>query len=203
MLIPCEECKKNISSEAKQCPNCGHPVKEEWVKAQASPPKQTPDSPGTSPSPGWIKAQESTPKLGQGCGCLLLIIFAAMVLFAGFAIFGGDDAGDSASAPASAPQNSAPQKQDTCDSHVAEAYTLAQFAVKRTLSVPNSVDFPWAGVADTVVVADNDTLCSYKVFSTLEAQNLYGATLERRWTARVKYLKADGTFTVDFAKVLE
>ena len=32
MLIPCEECKKEISSQAAQCPNCGHPVSDEWVR---------------------------------------------------------------------------------------------------------------------------------------------------------------------------
>ena len=36
MLIPCEECRKKISSEAKQCPNCGHPATEEWVRAHTS-----------------------------------------------------------------------------------------------------------------------------------------------------------------------
>ena len=177
MLIPCQECKKSISSEAKECPNCGRPVEELWVKAHTASPREINRA---------------------GCGCAAaLIFFIAMALLAGFAIFGGDN-DESAGAP-----DSESQQRDVCDYHLAEAYTLAQAAIKRTLSVPNSVDFPWLGVGDTAVVADNDALCTYKVLSILEAQNLYGATLERRWTARVKYIKADGTFKVDFAKVLE
>ena len=33
MLIPCEECKKEISSQAAQCPNCGHSVDKKWARA--------------------------------------------------------------------------------------------------------------------------------------------------------------------------
>ena len=198
MLIPCEECKKSISSEAKQCPGCGHPVKEDWVKAQMSSASGQ-DKPDEPHSLEWDKARESMPtKSEMGCGCLLAIFLAAAILYAGFAVFSDDDNGESAST-----LDSAPRELDVCDSNLAEAYTLAQFSVKRTLSVPNSVDFPFFGVGDVAIVANNETLCTYKVLSTLEAQNLHGATLERRWTARVKYMKADGDFVVDFAKVLE
>lgn len=98
-------------------------------------------------------------------------------------------------------QNSRPQ--NICEHNLPHAYVLAQEAVKRTLKVPGSVDFPFLGVGDVVVTADNRTLCTYKVFSTLEAQNVLGATVERRWSARVRYIKADNTLEVDFAKVLE
>ena len=32
MMVPCEACKKQISSAAEKCPSCGHPVTEKWVK---------------------------------------------------------------------------------------------------------------------------------------------------------------------------
>ena len=85
----------------------------------------------------------------------------------------------------------------------AEAYTLAQRALTQTLNVPNSADFPFGGMSHLCKVADNNRLCSWRINSTVEAKNLYGVVLERRWNARVKYDKSTGRFVVDFAKVAE
>ncbi len=29
-LINCPECNSQVSSKAKECPECGHPIKEDW-----------------------------------------------------------------------------------------------------------------------------------------------------------------------------
>ena len=41
ILVPCEVCKKEISSAAGKCPSCGHPVSEKWVNVH----RDTKDSP--------------------------------------------------------------------------------------------------------------------------------------------------------------
>ena len=130
-------------------------------------------------------------------GTVVIVIMGAILVGLLWLFSGGEP--DSGSPSASSP----PRQQSVCEFNLPEAYILAQEALKRKLRVPSSADFAFLGVGDTVITADNERLCTYKVLSTVEARNLFGTELERKWSARVRYFKADGTFKVDFAKVLE
>lgn len=70
-LINCPKCKKEISSEAVTCPNCGHPIH--------------PTVPNQPPQQGRIQTPVKQKKKGHGCLVTILIVF---LLFGGSLAFG-------------------------------------------------------------------------------------------------------------------
>ena len=61
-LLPCPACEKKVSRDASFCPNCGHPLDDEWVEEAEE----------------EIRAEER--KNRNGCVFLILLLFA-MVIF--------------------------------------------------------------------------------------------------------------------------
>ncbi|MEP2447565.1 MAG: hypothetical protein ABJI69_10075 [Balneola sp.] len=67
-LIKCSECKKEISDKASACPNCGNPIKL-----------------------NYIKKEPLNLKNNSGCINAFLIAIAALIIFIIFPDFGGNE----------------------------------------------------------------------------------------------------------------
>lgn len=168
MLIPCEECKKKISSEAAACPSCGHPVRKEWVDAH-------------------------TPSLGTGC-LAAAIVLVGVVLFMAWNDDEPAPAAKSASQRTEGPgarkdsgaaeSPSQPAQSAGCG-HEIEALTLAQIAVERKLKSPADAEFPWPGAGNEVITKMGE--CDYAVKSYVDALNSLGATVRTHFVVRLRY----------------
>lgn len=73
-LIQCPECKKEISSEAVTCPNCGYPI-------HSTPTQNQPPQPNTVQRPPINQKRK-----GHGCLVTVLIVFLILALGTAFGI---------------------------------------------------------------------------------------------------------------------
>lgn len=70
------------------------------------------------------------------------------------------------------------------------AWVMAQKYVRNNLSTGRSASFPALPVA-----AEHVSGCSHAIVGDFEAQNGFGATVKRRFSATLTYNKSDNTWT--------
>ena len=85
-LIKCEVCGHDMASDAKACPNCGHPAKPPVVSRAIAETTRTIENAADNVRKA-VKS-EKTVQLGKGCGTFLLFIIKFFgVLFVNYFIF--------------------------------------------------------------------------------------------------------------------
>lgn len=79
-LITCPECGKQISDQAKACPNCGYPLPKEIPVLKVPLPKAYPQTKAEAEKETKAKANPEEKKAGKAFGRILLVFFCAAVL---------------------------------------------------------------------------------------------------------------------------
>lgn len=188
MLIPCAECKKEISHTAGNCPNCGSkkPFKGVQLDAKAIKDWKVADRMGFQKSGGKLKASYTFLKI-IGIGFFTLIIIS-MINHANLTpeekaeyekqrlIRAAEQAKKDAS-------EALAEAEKTC-SNTTLAFVMSQDFVTKQLKAPATADFP--NISSEGVSVNYLGNCVHEIRAYVDAQNSFGANIRSHYYVKIK-----------------
>lgn len=174
-LIKCPECGKDMSDKAAACPSCGCPI--DTVIAERQRIKEESE----------IKKQQEDAEIAVGKKykrqvlSFFGLLTAIVIVIAGYSVVNAPpryDASDILKEAEEKRHNAEFEKEYQAN----DAYYTATQFIKKRLKSPSAAEFPKPKYARIQLLEDGAT---YKIYSYVDSQNSYGATLRVNWYAKL------------------
>lgn len=174
-LIKCPECGKDMSDKAAACPSCGCPI--DTVIAERQRIKEESE----------IKKQQKDAEIAVGKKykrqvlSFFGLLTAIVIVIAGYSVINAPpryDATDILKEAEEKIHNAEFEKEYQAN----DAYYTATQFIKKRLKSPSAAEFPKPKYASIQLLEDGAT---YKIYSYVDSQNSYGATLRVRWYVKL------------------